>query len=90
MYVVGEDRSSKLEVLPGSPAEYAGVHSGDRVTAINDQPLKRIEDMRAAWSQLKSDRDLRLSLGRDGRQLEVTFPGELIQGLRQAWSSDIE
>jgi hypothetical protein len=76
-----EDRPPKIFVLPGSPAEKAGIRSGDRVTGINGQPLKGIEDMLVVWSQMELAKGLRLSLLRDEKPVEVKLTSELLSNL---------
>ena len=77
---VGMDQPPKVEVLPGSLAEKAGIRSGDRITALNGQTVKRIEDVPAVWSQLTLHGGLRLSLQRDGSQVELTL-ADWLKGL---------
>jgi hypothetical protein len=67
-------------VIPGSPAEKAGIRAGDRITALNGQTFNRLEDVIVVWSQLQLDDGLRLSLLRDGKQVELTLPAELFTG----------
>ncbi|MHC4406820.1 MAG: PDZ domain-containing protein, partial [Planctomycetota bacterium] len=85
----GEDRPPKLQVLSGSPAEKAGIRSGDRVTAINGRPVKRIEEAVVLLSRLLSDDalgrslvvdGLRLSLLREGKQVEAKLTSDLLPG----------
>lgn len=77
---VGKDLPPKVQVLPGSPAEKAGVRSGDRITALNGRTVKRGEDVLGLWSQLDFDKGLRLSLEREGKRVEATLPAEWFQG----------
>ena len=77
---VGMDQPPKVEILPGSLAEKAGIRSGDRITALNGQTVKRVEDVPAVWSQLTLHGGLRLSLQRDGSQVEVTL-ADWLKGL---------
>ncbi|MHC4399983.1 MAG: PDZ domain-containing protein [Planctomycetota bacterium] len=71
----------EIEALPNSPAEKAGIRYGDRITAINGRPVKRIEDVLRLCGQLELDTGLRLSLLRDGRQVEVKLTSDLLPGL---------
>ncbi|MHC4402447.1 MAG: PDZ domain-containing protein [Planctomycetota bacterium] len=80
----GTGRPPKVFVLPGSPAERAGIRSGDRVTAINGRPVKRIEDVLVFWSQLNLDKGLRLSLLREGKRVEAKLTAEFYQGLSRS------
>jgi len=86
---LGEDRPPKVQVLPGNAADKAGVRSGDRIIALNERPIRRMEDVLVLWSQLNFDKGLRLSLMRDGRKLEVTLPAEVFEDLPQLSGSDI-
>ncbi len=83
---LGKDQPPKVEVLPGSLAEKAGIRSGDRITALNGRTVKRIEDVPAVWSQLNLLGGLRLSLLREGEQVEVNLLAELLK--RAIGSSD--
>ncbi len=85
---VGKDLPPKVQVLPGSPAEKAGIRSGDRITALNGRPVKRIEDVLVLWSRLKFDKGLRVSLVREGEQLEATLPADLFQGPSRTSNQD--
>lgn len=83
---LGKDQPPKVEVLPGSLAEKAGIRSGDRITAFNGRTVKRIEDVPAVWSQLNLLGGLRLSLLREGQQVELNLLAELLK--RSIGSSD--
>lgn len=57
-------------VQPGSPAEEAGLQGGDRIVAINGQPIQ-------SWQELvqhiqNAESSLRLTVSRDGEQFETT------------------
>lgn len=60
------------KTVPGSPAEKAGIMAGDRITAVNGQPV-------AGWEELvgqinrRPDENIRVTVIRDGaeRQFEV-------------------
>ena len=80
----------KVRILPGSAAEKAGIRSGDRITALNGDEVVRLKDLVAllAWVPLDNDtrqsiakEKVRLTLQREGEQIEVTLPGDVIQGL---------
>jgi len=59
-------------VSPGFPAEAAGIKAGDRIVAINDQPV-------ASWYDLRSlivgshGKPLKFLIERDAQSLEVTI-----------------
>jgi membrane-associated protease RseP (regulator of RpoE activity) len=85
---VGQNRPPKVQIVPGSPAEKAGIRSGDRVTAINGRPVKRIEDAVPLLMQLDLAEGLPLSLVREGKPVEVKLPAELFQGMPQPSGRD--
>lgn len=68
---VPEFRLVVAEVLPGSPAEQAGLRPGDRLLAVDGDPL-------AEWPELvqrvqsSPGRPLRLTVERAGQRLELT------------------
>lgn len=74
------------QVQPGSLAEKAGLQAGsksvtingqdikvggDIITALNDQPITSIDDLRSALAQLPSDHPLTLTVLRDGKETQV-------------------
>ncbi len=63
-------------VIPGSPAERAGLKTGDLITAVGDNPVKRWEDLSQQIRQ-RGGRPLLLSLQRDGREQKITITPEI-------------
>lgn len=61
-----------LGVAPGSPAEEAGIEPGDLVTSFNDTELTSFALLRD-MTQENLDREVSLTLLRDGQTLEVTL-----------------
>jgi serine protease Do len=59
------------DVVPGSPAEAAGVLDGDRVVAIDGRPVDQPMRLQNALSVLPAGAKVRLRLLRDGAQVEV-------------------
>jgi len=60
------------QALPGSPAFDAGVRPGDRIVAINDQPVNRWQDI-SALVQKYGDKPLTVKLVRDNQTLTKTI-----------------
>jgi S1-C subfamily serine protease len=79
------------EVLPGSPAEAAGLARGDVIQSANGTPVLAGEQLRQAvlWEQLRravetdpaalADTDLSLEVSRSGQVREVKVPLPLAQ-----------
>ena len=59
-------------VLPGGPAEQAGVRPGDVVTAINDRFIRTVDELKSEFSQHEPGDTLELTLQRDGREVRVS------------------
>ena len=50
---------------------------GDIITAVNNQPVTSIQDLKSALSQLSSNQSLSLTILRNGTQLQITMqPGQ--------------
>jgi S1-C subfamily serine protease len=80
------------QVKPGSLADAAGLRGGDRtftlnerqvrvggdvITAVNEQPIASIEELKAALARLLADQGLTVTILRDGAQMEITLhPGQ--------------
>ena len=58
-------------VLPGSPAEEAGLKAGDRVIAFNGQTVRNSQELTA---QIRENKDApgKLTVERDGERIELT------------------
>lgn len=59
------------QVLPGQPAQEAGLKSGDRVVALDGTPLREWDQM-AKTIHASPGRPIRLTVERNGQTLEVT------------------
>lgn len=72
----GEDGVLVLAVSPDSPAERMDVRVGDRLVAINGQPLAGVRSPNSLIQQVAaaSGGDVRLELERDGRRLTLAGP----------------
>jgi regulator of sigma E protease len=64
--------------LPGTPADRAGLKAGDRITAINDQPVTTWYDVRRLVQKHGAD-PTRFTVLRDGQEKTLTVTPELIQ-----------
>jgi Do/DeqQ family serine protease len=60
------------QVLPGSAAAKAGVHTGDVITAVNGQPVKSNTDLRNAIGLMRVGQPVEVGLMRDGKPLKLT------------------
>ena len=63
-----------LHVLPGSPAEAAGILTGDAITAINGQPVQSLEDLHEAMLQQKKTHRIDIRRGTRVISVTVTLP----------------
>ena len=59
-------------VVAGSAAEAAGVRVGDRIVAIDGDPVTRFNDIQRATT-LNTDVPLRFTIERDGERLDLTI-----------------
>ena len=80
------------QVQSGSLADTAGLRAGnqsvtingqqvnvggDIITAVDDQPVASIQELKAALAQLSSNQSLSLTILRNGTQLQITIqPGQ--------------
>ena len=72
----------RLDVTPGTIAAEMGLRSGDRVTAVNGEPVEDFEDVFTPTT-LGAD-PLRLTVDRGGQPVQVTGPDELMTRLSRA------
>jgi S1-C subfamily serine protease len=67
-----------VEVVPGSPAERAGLHAEDIVVAVDGEPIHTAGDLQASMTGGRIDTDVVLEIVRSGQLEEVTaVPSEL-------------
>lgn len=59
------------EVLPGSPAEKAGLLSGDVIVSVNGGPVEDPHDLARIIAQQPAGSDVKLSLWRSGETLSI-------------------
>src|SRR5579862_8800281 len=60
------------QVVDGSPAEKAGIHSGDVITSVNGQPVKSNSELRNSIGLMRVGDKVEIGLLRDGKPLRVT------------------
>jgi regulator of sigma E protease len=65
-------------VLPDSAAERAGLKAGDRIVAINDQPIERFEEIQRII-QLNLDSPLTLVVRRDGKDMRLNAQPTIVE-----------
>jgi len=75
-YLPGERSQLVQSVVPGSPAEHAGLKSGDRIVAIYGRPLQA-DSVTRIWAQHKPGDTVQLTVLRPGNRspivLDATF-----------------
>ena len=60
------------QVVDGSPAEKAGIHTGDVITSVNGQPVKSNGELRNAIGLMRVGDKVEIGLLREGKPLRVT------------------
>jgi Do/DeqQ family serine protease len=60
------------QVVDGSPAEKAGIHTGDVITSVNGQPVKSNGELRNAIGLMRVGDKVEIGLVREGKPLHVT------------------
>jgi len=60
------------QVVEGSPAEKAGIHTGDVITAVNGTPVKSNSELRNSIGLMRVGDKVEIGLLRDGKPLKVT------------------
>jgi Do/DeqQ family serine protease len=60
------------QVVDGSPAEKAGIHTGDVITSVNGQPVKSNSELRNSIGLMRVGDKVEIGLLRDGKPLKVT------------------
>src|SRR6202008_1657891 len=60
------------QVVDGSPAEKAGIHTGDVITSVNGQPVKSNSELRNSIGLMRVGDKVEIGLLRDGKPLRVT------------------
>ena len=67
----GEDSCLIARVIGGSGAERAGVKVGDLMLSIDDQEVKRFEEVRLMIAQKRVDQKVKIVVAREGKPLEL-------------------
>ena len=60
------------QVVEGSPADHAGIRTGDVITSVNGQPVKSNSELRNTIGLLRVGDRVDIGLLRDGKTLRVT------------------
>jgi serine protease Do/serine protease DegQ len=60
------------QVVDGSPADHAGIRTGDVITSVNGQPVKSNSELRNTIGLLRVGDRVDIGLLRDGKPLRVT------------------
>ena len=60
------------QVLPGSPAEKAGLLPGDQLTAVEGIEIREVKEIHHALSEKGWGKDITFTITRDGKQKEIT------------------
>ena len=61
------------EIRPNSPAEIAGLKTGDTIIQANGQPIERIPQLKTVLGPLAAGSELSLVVKREGKELPLTL-----------------
>jgi len=61
------------QVIPGSPAEKAGLQVGDRLLSVEGKEITKVKDIHDALAEKGWGRDVNFSILRDGSKKEITI-----------------
>jgi hypothetical protein len=67
------------DVIPGSVAAKHGMKGGDEIIGVNGKQFESLLEGALALSRIRFDRDLRLSVRRQGKILEITLPADVFK-----------
>ena len=87
-----------IEVVPGSPAESAGLRVGDTIVAVDGKALSPGQSLAQAVAAHKPGEKVELTVAREGKQEQVTAtlgdsatnPGQAYLGLRYQMSLGLD
>ncbi len=86
-----------VRILPNSAAEKAGIRSGDRIIALAGGQVVRVKDVIGLlawvplddeWWQRVGNEGVHLTILREGEQIEVTLPGDVVKKLARLAGRD--
>lgn len=75
--VVAEQRSGEIypvvivDVNPGSPAERAGLRTGDQIVSVGNQPIGSLDHLRSAMTDYRAGQMATMRVSRDSRLIEI-------------------
>lgn len=72
----GKSGLAVTKVLPGSPAEKAGIQEGDIIVSINGERVRASRDVREFLRSLDEAQEVPVVLRRDGQEMTVTVKPE--------------
>jgi len=64
------------QVLKDSPAERAGIHNGDVILSINENPLESVDDIHRFLAKVEVGANLNIAVLRNGKKLELNAQAE--------------
>ena len=71
--LVRQDDAGQSAVMPGSPAEQAGVQDGDIIATINDQRIDAQHPLDDILTQYAADAELNISVVRNGEAIDLVL-----------------
>lgn len=57
--------------MPGTPAEKAGIKTGDIITSVDGRPVRNTSDLRFLVADKRPGENLRIELFREGKSIEI-------------------
>lgn len=82
-------RLTVTTVQKGSPAERAGLKTGDQITLLDGEPARDVVDFDSRLLRKTAGQDVKLTLQRDGKDLQITvalITVPKVSGFEMAWS----
>lgn len=72
------------EIAKDSPADKAGIHAGDRISKVNGKHIMNRFDIERAMWDAKAGGDVKVTVNRDGKDIELTLHPAESSKLRKA------